>query len=94
MMYILETTIGNYIRKGGDELIAKIRWRLLKRKLFKINRKAGGDMDGDLVIYKGIYYYVDELSNVARNTGRKAWSTDILTQKKKIAKNCWIKMRK
>lgn len=49
-------------------MIRRIKWWLLKRKLFKINRLNGGDLDGDIVTYKGVKYYVNEFSGTVNKT--------------------------
>lgn len=47
-------------------VIENIKWWFFKRKLFKINRKNGGDFDGDVVHYKGRMYYVNKLTKEVR----------------------------
>lgn len=43
------------------KMIRRIKWLLLKRKLFKMNKQKGGDFDGDIVTYNGVKYYVNML---------------------------------
>lgn len=31
-----------------------------------MNRKVGGDLDGDIVTYKGVKYYINELAKEVR----------------------------
>lgn len=51
-------------------VIENIKWWFFKRKLFKINRKNGGDLDGDVVNYKGKKYYVNACTNIVRTLTR------------------------
>lgn len=48
------------------KIVARIKWWRLKKRLFKMNRKAGGDVDGDIVTYNGVKYLVIELKKEVR----------------------------
>lgn len=47
-------------------IIKRLKWYFFKKKLFRINRKNGGDLDGDIVNYNGKKYYVVELTKEVR----------------------------
>lgn len=47
-------------------MIKRFKWYFFKKKLFKINRKNGGDVDGDIVNYEGKKYYVNAITKEVR----------------------------
>lgn len=49
-----------------EKLIMKIIDAYRKPKIFKLAAKLGCDLDGDIIIYKGITYYFHIFNNVLK----------------------------